>query len=460
MPGSDTNPPPIVGGGIPTLSTVGTVFYGRRGSNTVPSIWAINLDGSGELRLTAGREPRVSRDGRWLAFWRENDPTTGQFSLWLRQVATGQETRWHTSSNRYVGFDWLSGNTNLVFANDGVFWRIGVNEPAVAYPLARDTRQGAPSVHPNPADGRVALQAIYPGGTGLYLAPATVTSRQNLGLNILSPRWPAWSPGGGDVVVADDPNLSPLLDAGRNLWVVKPGVPTSIYQITAFPSSANGFPNGAVWSADGIKLVAAGRIGGVNGLWVIPLTPNRDACAATPVRLPTSAGDAIDFAGGVVAKASSATYLNLGLFIRSDPSAVVVYWTTNYGGFALEAAAEMPAGLSWTPVIGPYFRAGPHFEYRESRATLAARKYFRLRSPGVLVITPPEPPLGLRREPNTAVLTWPLNYVGYTLEVTTNLAPPVLWTPVDGPPVNTNGVFQFLRAQSGPAHEFYRLRRP
>ena len=63
-------------------------------------------------------------------------------------------------------------------------------------------------------------------------------------------------------------------------------------------------------------------------------------------------------------------------------------------------------------------------------------------------------------EPNAAVLNWPLNYVGYTLEATTNLSPPSLWTPLDGAYVNTNGVFEYRRALPGPPQEFYRLRGP
>ena len=120
----------------------------------------------------------------------------------------------------------------------------------------------------------------------------------------------------------------------------------------------------------------------------------------------------------------------------------------------------MPAGLSWSTVNGPYFRAGPYFEYRESRAALLSQKHFRLHYPGVLVLTPPEPEMEFQLEPNAAVLTWPRNYVGYTLEATTNLSPPTLWTPLDGGYVNTNGVFEYRRVLPGPPQEFYRLRGP
>jgi Tol biopolymer transport system component len=459
LPGSATNAP-VVDPTIPQISAGGTVFYGRRGSNSVPSIWAINLDGGGETFITTGREPRVSRDGRWLAFWRENDPLTNQFSLWLRDLPAAQESRWTTRSNRFVGYDWQRDNTNLIFAADGLFWRIGLSTPSVVFPLASDVRQGAPAV--NPVDGRIALQVIYPGSIGLYLAPSNLTARQNLGLNILSPRWPGWSPDGTRIVVADDPNISPVLDAGHNLWVVTFGGQTNIYQITALNDNTNGFPNGAVWTPGGNKLVTAGSIGGVNGLWVLPVSTDGSECHCQPQLLPTSPGDPIDFAGSVLttANSSSMSYANLGLFIRLDPSLVVVYWSTNYDGFTLESAAELPAGFSWSSVTGPYFRAGPYFEYREARTELAARKYFRLHYPGVLVLTPPEPAMALHLEPDAAVLNWPLNYVGYSIEATTNLSPPTVWTPLAGGAVNTNGVFEYRRVLPGPAQEFYRLRGP
>jgi hypothetical protein len=139
---------------------------------------------------------------------------------------------------------------------------------------------------------------------------------------------------------------------------------------------------------------------------------------------------------------------------------LVVYWSTNYDGFTLESATELPAGRLWSPVTGPYFRAGSYFEYRESRGALAAREYFRLHYPGVLVFTPAEPEMEFHLEPHAAVLNWPLNYVGYTLEATTNLAPPILWTPINGDYRNTNGVFEYRRALPGPPEEFYRLRGP
>jgi len=458
LPGSETNPPPAVNPNATRISANGTVIYGRRGTNTVPSIWAIHLDGSSDTRITTGLRPRVSRDGHYMSFLRENDPAANQFSLWVRDLATGQEVQMHSSSNRYVGHDWSPGNTNLVFDNNCFLWRIGLSGPATQLPLPSDCRQGAPSV--NPLDGRLALQVIFPGSMGLYLTPADATSKANLNLPVLSPRWPAWSPDGQRIAIADDPNISPAIDAGRNLWVVKLGAQTNVYQITALPVGTDGFPNGAVWSPNGSKLVGAGRISGVNGLWSIPLAADGSACHCPPQRLPTSPGDDIDFAGSVVAASVSVTYTNLGLFIRLEPESLVVYWSTNHDGFVLQSALALPAGFSWSPVSGPYFRAGPFFEHRRPRSELIHRTFFRLAYPGVLVLTPTEPQLGFQFEGSAIVLTWPPNYVGYILEAATNLSPPVLWSPLPGPYLNSNGFIEYRRTLPAAPQEFFRLRGP
>lgn len=432
--------------------------YGRLESASFGgSIWAINLDGSGEDYITTGLRPRVSRDGHYLSFLRENDPATNQFGLWVRDLANGAEFRLHSSSTRYVGHDWTADNQGIIFDNNCNFWRIGFTGAATQLPLTTDCRAAAPSV--NPLDGRLAFQVIYPGGIGLYLAPSNAVSRQDLNLSVLSPRWPAWSPDGTRIAIANDPSITTAIDAGDDLFVVKLGAQTNVYQITALTGNS-AFRNGAVWTPGRNKLVSAGRINGTNGLWVIPLATDGSACHCPPILLPTTPGDDIDFAGGVVASSVSVSYANLGLFIRSEPSAIVVYWSTNYDGFTLQSAAEMPAALSWTPVNGPYFRNGPWFEYHESRAALAMRKHFRLAYPGVLVLTPSQPQLDFHLEPNAAILNWPLNYVGYTLEAATNLTPPVIWQPLDGPYPNTNGAFKFRRTLPGPPQEFYRLRGP
>ena len=454
-------------GGISSISITMTnsgdwevdhVQYGRLESPGFDgTLWAIHLDGSAETYITKGLRPRVSRDGRWMSFLRENDPATNQHSLWVRDLSTGAEARLHTGNTRYVGHDWTADNTGIVFDNNCFFWRIGFTGTATQLPLLSDCSQAAPSV--NPLDGRLAFQVISPGSIGLYLAPSNATSRQNLGLNVLSPRWPAWSPDGQRIAIANDPSLSTAIDAGDDLFVVNLGTQTNIHQITALPGNS-AFPNGAIWSPNGQKLISAGRINGVNGLWVIPLAADGSSCHCPPQLLPTAPGDEIDFAGSARATSVNVSYVNLGLFIRLEANAIVVYWSTNYDGFSLQSALQMPAGFSWSPVSGPYFRNGPYFEYHESLTGISQHKYFRLAYPGLLVLTPSQPQLDFRIDANAAILNWPLNYVGYTLEAATNLVPPVNWLPLGGPYHNTNGMFEFHRVLPGTPQEFYRLRAP
>jgi len=422
------------------------------------SIEAINLDGSGETRITTGSRPRVSRDRMWMSFLRDHDPVPYQYSLWLRNLATGEESRLHSSSNRYVGHDWRPDNSNLVFDNNCFFWSIGLTGPATQLALSSDCRQSAPAI--NPADGRVAFQVIYPGTNGLYLAPPAVSSRQKLNLNILSPRWPAWSPSGNSIAVADDPNISPLIDAGRNLWVINFGTQTNVYKITDFSDNTNGFPRGAIWAPNGSALVGAGKIGGTNGLWVIPLAPDGSGCHCPPLRLPTSPGDAIDFAGSIIVAPPAPIGVTPGLFIRQDSEAVTVYWSADFEGYVLEGHDNLSVAGEWTPIPGPYFTFGGYYVHRESRLNLANGRFFRLRLTLKTVLRSAQPGISFRVGQTQSVLSWPLSYSNYTLEVTTSLTPPVKWLPLNGTYETTNGMFEFRRKLPDAQQEFYRLRGP
>jgi hypothetical protein len=192
---------------------------------------------------------------------------------------------------------------------------------------------------------------------------------------------------------------------------------------------------------------------------LIPLTPDHAECNGAPIRLPTSPGDAIDFAGSVVV-ASPPSVAMPGLFIRLEPNAAVVYWSTNYNGFVLEYNTDLKTN-SWTTITGPYFLAGQYYEYHEARSALAAAKFFRLRYPGIIFLTPAQATISFSLQSSQAVLNWPAAYVGYTLESSTNLNPPSVWTPVSENYGITNGQFEFRQnLGSGKPREFFRLRWP
>ena len=373
LPGSETNQPPVLNPNVVRLSTGGTVFYGRRGNNHGASIWAIDLDGSRDTYITPGAQPRVSPNGRWMAFQRENDPVMDHTSLWLRDLTTGAEHRLRSSQDRFGGYDWHADSTGLIFDNECVFWHSGPAGPPMQLPLASNCRQHAPAI--NPVDDRIAFQITYPGQAGLYVAPPDASTAHKIQLSVPSPRWPVWSPDGQHLALADDPNLSPVLAAGRDLWVLQLGAQTNLYQITGFTDGLDGFPNGAVWSPDGSALVGAGTIFGSKGLWLLPLTPNRDACAEMPIRLPTLPGDAIDFAGSVI----EAPFLP-ELFIRREGDWMVVFWNRTPFEFVLESTAD-PATTFWQPIPGPYPESGSFFEHAIPEDELSSTSFYRLGRP-------------------------------------------------------------------------------
>jgi hypothetical protein len=366
-----------------TLNPSDGVRY-RLGTN---AIWAINLDGSGETYITTGARPRVSRDGQWLAFLREGNPFNNQGNLWVRHLASGQESRLFVSNpnpqantNTLICYDWDLTETNRVFDYDNLFWQLRLDGSVSQFPIGSNYNQGAPAV--SPVDGRGAFMSLYPGNAAIFLTPADLSSEQLLLSYPYGPREPAWSPDDQCFAFADG-FVSPLVDGGRNLWVADlASSNAALFQITAFTDNTSGFLHGAQWAPSGEALVGAGSIHGTNGIWVIPL--NADCmCSDGPlVLLPTSPGDPIDFVGSIVAASAPQSVVAPGLFIRLDPDAAVIYWSAAYLGFTLETTMDLSPLITWTVLPGPYAFDSYFYSYSVPLAGLLDKQSFRLHYTG------------------------------------------------------------------------------
>ena len=456
-PGS-TNTPPGLSTNQLILSENGTVFYGRRSAANVGTIWAINLDGSGDTYITTGVRPRVTTDGRWLAFLREGNPFGGQGNVWLRDLQSGTERRIFVNLDDITGYDWEKNEVALLMDYACGIRDLHTNGNLNAV-INSDCYDEAPVR--NPVDGSIAFHNLSPDSSvaGLYVADEDGSGRQRILSSVAGASWPAWSPDGGDLVFADSNNTDE--DAGKNLWLVYPDG-SGLSQISGFTDATNGFPHGAIWSPDDATLVAAGTIFGTNGLWLIPLTPDHTGCDGEPVRLPTSPGDAIDFAGTVVVASAPGTLLSTttapGLFIRQTPDAVVIYWSTNFASFVLASEASLSPG-TWTPISGPYFLVGQYFEHWESRDGLLTQEYFRLQAPGEFVLSQP-PLLTIQVETNIAVLSWPARLAGFTPQFKTNIDTLVPWTDLSSPILNNGTNYEYFDPAATSQGRFYRLRGP
>ena len=451
---TNSTPPGRPSGPDVALSQNGTVFYGRKNA-AGGAIWAINLDGSGDTYITTGARPRVSRDGHYMAFMRgTNVFQAAGGDIWLRDLTTGGEWLFFANHAQIVGYDWdLASPPKLILDYGCGFWQAPLSNPPAIFPLASDCYSYAPAV--NPVDGRVAFfDASANAGTGIDVGPAGGGLAQHLDPTVMGSRWPAWSPNGARLSFSYLNNYYATYGMA-DLYTINPDG-TALAQITAFTSTSDGFLYGAIWTPAGNCLLGAGSIYGTNGLWRIPLTSDGQHCDCPAKLLPTSDGDPIDFAGSVIA-APAATVAKPGLFIRLDANAVVVYWSTNYQGYSLQATAGLDANLSWGDISGPYFQNGAYYEYHEARTALAATRFFRLQYPGTIILQPWQPKIFVQVQAGELVLTWHTNYVGYTLEATTNLIPPFVWSPLSPTVVNTNGQLEFRLSSSLP-REFFRLR--
>ncbi len=272
------------------------MFYGRRSITNTGSVWAINLDGTDDTYITQGVRPRASRDGLWIAFQREGNPFNSQGNLWVRNMQTGVEQRLldNINGDTIVCYDWEPDDSGLVLDFNCGLWRLSLNGTFTQ--LITNCFQ-APAL--NPQNEQIACQDFYNQPVpGLSVTLEDGTPAQLIVSNVTGASWPAWSPDSKLISFADSNSVTSL-DSGVDLWLVNTNG-TSLNRICNFAGTGNHFQHGAIWTPDSMSLVGAGTIDTTNGIWIVPLNADRTDCGGLPILLPTTPGDALDFAGSVV----------------------------------------------------------------------------------------------------------------------------------------------------------------
>jgi len=199
----------------------------------------MNADGSGQRRLTGGRnadnDPRWSPDGRWIAFTRGTSCTDNgcKLDIWLiRPDGTGARPLTHDG-----------GSAEPTWSPDGKR-------------IAFDRYNGA--------SGRSDLYLMNADGTGSHTV-ASITSRFNISR-------PAWSPDGRTIAFIANAGM---LSGGAFGLIGADG--------TRFEPINSGYALDApAWSPDGKWIVFEVAEGGAQGeLWAVTyasLSPSRLVC--------------------------------------------------------------------------------------------------------------------------------------------------------------------------------------
>jgi hypothetical protein len=135
-----------------------------------------------------------------------------------------------------------------------------------------------------------------------------------------------------------------------------------------------------------------------------------------------------------------------------------VRWpATNHAGFVLVSGTNLSGAASWSPLGGPYVLNGGFYEYREPVIQSQPANFYTLRYVGLPAVGPS---LAWTLGSNALGLSWPTDFAGFNLEISTGLAPVATWQTVAGPYPLTNGSFGISVSRTPVSQQFFRLRKP
>ncbi len=290
-----------------------------------PAIWAVGQDGSNDRFITYGTKPRISDDGRYLVFLRFTrnlnlyNPMFGYGDFFVRELATGQETliRSLNFDNNNSGFalspESNQGNFEIIADIDCFIYkfdRAGPGSFRFPWENANYCFDEFPAVRRG-GDQIVAFSntVTTPDFGGLYTFNSSGLLRQKIPNTTCRDFHPSWSNDNQYIAIGtvfqncsnSFPDLSVYPYWISNLVKIKPDG-SGRQALTNFPtnpdcslSSANCMTLGYVWTEDNSKVIAAGRIGGVKGLFSI------DANGSGAFsQIPISPGNPPEFVGGIV----------------------------------------------------------------------------------------------------------------------------------------------------------------
>jgi uncharacterized repeat protein (TIGR01451 family) len=127
-------------------------------------------------------------------------------------------------------------------------------------------------------------------------------------------------------------------------------------------------------------------------------------------------------------------------------------WPGSPGSYVLYSTTNLHPPVVWTPVTVPSQSLAPGGGTTIVVPIGPGNQFFRLNWSSV-----PTLPLSLSRAGANLVVAWPVNQWNCKLESTTNLHPPVVWTPVTTPSPQVSGGQNAVTIPIGSGGKFFRL---
>ena len=149
--------------------------------------------------------------------------------------------------------------------------------------------------------------------------------------------------------------------------------------------------------------------------------------------------------------------VKLGLAMTAGTGTITLAWPTNVAGYALQYATNLSPPVVWRPYLSG-FAAMINGQNVVTGLKSGPRMFFRLVTKVSQIISTAQPRLGIIVMGKSLIVTWPSNAVGFILQSTTSLAPPVIWNTVLSAPAVINGQDVVTNPVSG-SQMFFRLGR-
>ncbi len=250
----------------PGYGTVtGTIYYSRLAASTTADgeIWVAKGDGTSDVKLTTGVWPRLSPDGKYLVFHKDN-PIQTRGNIYVRDLTSGVETKVFNNGDYVVGVTWAADSTKVYFDNSCGVSVTGKDGTGFANILGRDCYDDSPDLRAS--DSLIAFHNVHSNMFTMKTDGSAVTAIPS---TVAGDVWPRWSPTGAKLSFL---HVNAESDPRGNLGVINAdGSGRKI--LTALGSPADGFLSGSgTWTADGNTLVAGGVVCGVNGMWAVNAT--------------------------------------------------------------------------------------------------------------------------------------------------------------------------------------------